>query len=49
MYGADGVRLFAEMKEIWDPARVMNPGVIVDPPPLDAAIRHAGRPRTESR
>jgi len=42
MYGADGVRLFAELKEIWDPARVMNPGMIVDPPPLDLAIRHDG-------
>ena len=42
MYGADGVRLFAELKEIWDPAGVMNPGMIVDPPPLDLAIRHDG-------
>ena len=32
MYGADGLRLLAEMKEIWDPGRVMNPGMIVDPP-----------------
>ena len=43
MYGADGLRLFAEMKDIWDPGRVMNPGIIVDPPPFDAAIRHDGR------
>jgi FAD/FMN-containing dehydrogenase/Fe-S oxidoreductase len=42
MYGVDGVRLFAEMKDIWDPGRVLNPGVIVDPPPLDAGIRHVG-------
>jgi FAD/FMN-containing dehydrogenase/Fe-S oxidoreductase len=42
MYGADGVRLFAELKEIWDPAGVMNPGMIVDPPPLDLGIRHDG-------
>ncbi len=42
MYGADGVRLFAELKEIWDPGRVMNPGMIVEPPPLDLAIRHDG-------
>ncbi|TCO35295.1 cysteine-rich protein [Kribbella steppae] len=42
MYGADGVRLFAELKEIWDPAVVMNPGMIVEPPPLDLAIRHDG-------
>ncbi len=31
MYGDDGLRLLAEMKDIWDPGRVMNPGVIVDP------------------
>jgi FAD/FMN-containing dehydrogenase/Fe-S oxidoreductase len=42
MYGADGVRLFAELKDIWDPARVMNPGMIVDPPRLDEHIRHDG-------
>jgi ferredoxin len=30
------------MKDIWDPGRVMNPGVIVDPPPFDAGIRHLG-------
>ena len=42
MYGADGVRLFGELKNIWDPTGVMNPGMIVDPPPLDEHIRHAG-------
>ncbi|WP_433021696.1 FAD-binding and (Fe-S)-binding domain-containing protein [Kribbella sp. CA-294648] len=42
MYGADGVRLFGEMKDLWDPTRVMNPGMIVDPPPLDEQIRHSG-------
>jgi FAD/FMN-containing dehydrogenase/Fe-S oxidoreductase len=42
MYGADGVRLFGEVKDIWDPTRVMNPGMIVDPPPLDEQIRHSG-------
>jgi len=42
MYGADGVRLLTEMKDIWDPGRVMNPHVIVDPPAVDAGIRHDG-------
>jgi Fe-S oxidoreductase len=42
MYGADGVRLFGELKRIWDPAGVMNPGMVVDPPRLDADIRHQG-------
>jgi FAD/FMN-containing dehydrogenase/Fe-S oxidoreductase len=42
MYGADGLALLAGMKDIWDPGRVMNPGMIVDPPPFDTAIRHQG-------
>ncbi|MFD7158563.1 FAD-binding and (Fe-S)-binding domain-containing protein [Kribbella sp. NPDC059898] len=42
MYGADGVALFGELKRIWDPAGVLNPGMIADPPPLDAGIRHDG-------
>jgi FAD/FMN-containing dehydrogenase/Fe-S oxidoreductase len=42
MYGADGLNLLAGMKQIWDPAGVMNPGMIVAPPPVDAAIRHDG-------
>ena len=42
MYGADGVRLFGELKRIWDPALVMNPGMVVDPPRLDVDIRHQG-------
>jgi Fe-S oxidoreductase len=42
MYGADGVALFGELKRIWDPADVLNPGMIVEPPPVDLAIRHDG-------
>jgi FAD/FMN-containing dehydrogenase/Fe-S oxidoreductase len=42
MYGEDGVALLAELKDIWDPARIMNPGVIVDPPAVNAGIRHDG-------
>ncbi|WP_350277155.1 FAD-linked oxidase C-terminal domain-containing protein [Kribbella sp. HUAS MG21] len=42
MYGADGLALFRELKRIWDPADVLNPGMIAEPPPLDLAIRHDG-------
>ncbi|GFG52084.1 FAD-binding oxidoreductase [Mycolicibacterium agri] len=42
MYGSDGLDLLAQMKRIWDPGKAMNPGVVVDPPPLDADIRHLG-------
>nr|WP_222850380.1 FAD-binding and (Fe-S)-binding domain-containing protein [Allosaccharopolyspora coralli] len=33
------VRAFGEFKAIWDPAALMNPGVIVEPAPLDADLR----------
>ncbi len=33
---------FRAWKAVWDPAGVLNPGVIVDPPPIDADLR---RPR----
>jgi FAD/FMN-containing dehydrogenase/Fe-S oxidoreductase len=42
MYGPDGLALLAGMKNIWDPGAVMNPGVVVDPPPLDESIRLLG-------
>lgn len=44
MYGADVVQLFARVKSVWDPAGALNPGVIAAPAPLDANLRHAGRP-----
>jgi FAD/FMN-containing dehydrogenase/Fe-S oxidoreductase len=42
MYGADVMRLFSEVKRLWDPAGVMNPNIIANPLPLDADVRHAG-------
>jgi Fe-S oxidoreductase len=42
MYGADVVRVFDEIKRVWDPAGVLNPHVIADPAPLDVDIRHRG-------
>lgn len=44
MYDAESLRLFAAVKEICDPANLLNPGNIVDPAPLDADLRPA-RPR----
>jgi FAD/FMN-containing dehydrogenase/Fe-S oxidoreductase len=34
MFGAELVRAFGEMKEIWDPANRMNPHKLVDPYPI---------------
>ena len=48
MYDAESLRLFAAVKAICDPDNLLNPGVLVDPDPLDAALRPV-RPRAEIR
>ncbi len=39
MYGPELVRAFGEVKRAWDPKGMLNPGVIVDPPPMDEQLR----------
>ncbi|MCY7396697.1 MAG: FAD-binding oxidoreductase [Nocardioides sp.] len=39
MYDEESIRLFAAAKAICDPDNLLNPGVIVDPDPLDLALR----------
>jgi FAD/FMN-containing dehydrogenase/Fe-S oxidoreductase len=39
MYSADAIATFAEVKAIFDPANLLNPGVIVNPAPVDADLR----------
>ena len=39
MYSPAALRLFAGVKEILDPQNLLNPGVLVDPEPLDANMR----------
>lgn len=41
MYDATSLALFAEVKRICDPENLLNPGVLVDPAPLDADLRPA--------
>jgi FAD/FMN-containing dehydrogenase/Fe-S oxidoreductase len=41
MYPERLIRAFGEFKRLWDPAGLMNPGVIVDPLPLDSDVRAA--------
>ncbi|WP_349829095.1 FAD-binding and (Fe-S)-binding domain-containing protein [Brevibacterium litoralis] len=41
MYSREALALFAEVKALFDPLGIMNPGVIVDPEALDANIRLA--------
>ena len=39
MYGAEVVGAFERMKEIFDPANMMNPGKVVAPYPLDSNLK----------
>ena len=48
MYDAESLRLFGAVKAVCDPQNVLNPGVLVDPDPIDAHLRPA-RPRREPR
>jgi len=41
MYSPQALRLFGEVKRIFDPDGVLNPGVVVRPAPLDADLRLA--------
>ncbi len=43
MYSADAIALFAGIKHAFDPGNLLNPGVLVDPDPVDADVRPAGR------
>ena len=39
MYSRDALSLLAAVKHAFDPANLLNPGVVVDPLPLDADLR----------
>ena len=39
MYSAEAIEVMAGVKAIFDPGNVLNPGVLVDPVPLDADLR----------
>jgi Fe-S oxidoreductase len=39
MYGPDILRAFADVKRLFDPEVMLNPGVIVDPPQMDRGLR----------
>ncbi|RJS47869.1 FAD-binding oxidoreductase [Nocardioides cavernaquae] len=41
LYDAQSLALFREVKRICDPEGLLNPGVLVDPAPLDADLRPA--------
>jgi FAD/FMN-containing dehydrogenase/Fe-S oxidoreductase len=39
MYSAEAIGLMRGVKQLFDPGNLLNPGVIVDPAPLDADLR----------
>ncbi|WP_197680260.1 FAD-binding and (Fe-S)-binding domain-containing protein [Microlunatus soli] len=39
MYSPRAIELFGAVKQIFDPKNLLNPGVLVDPAPLDADLR----------
>jgi FAD/FMN-containing dehydrogenase/Fe-S oxidoreductase len=39
MYGGEILRAFADVKRLFDPEGLMNPGVIINPPPMDRQLR----------
>ena len=43
MYSAETIAMFRAVKEVFDPTNLLNPGVLVDPAPLDADLRGSGR------
>ena len=44
MYSPAAISLFGQVKDIFDPGNMLNPGVLVDPRPVEADIRmHAAR------
>jgi FAD/FMN-containing dehydrogenase/Fe-S oxidoreductase len=42
MFGDDVVRLFRDLKRLFDPENRMNPGKVIEPAPLDAHLRLGG-------
>ncbi len=48
MYSPEAIRLFGDVKALFDPHGLMNPGVLVDPAPLDRDLRRPAAPRTPS-
>lgn len=44
MYGDELVGLFGAVKDLWDPAGGLNPGMLVRPEPLDSGLRFANLP-----
>lgn len=43
MYSSEAMSLFQQVKGVFDPDNLLNPGNLVDPAPIDADLRGSGR------
>ncbi|NYI40383.1 FAD-binding and (Fe-S)-binding domain-containing protein [Demequina lutea] len=48
MYSPEAIRAFADIKALFDPNGALNPGVLVDPAPLDRDLRRPAAKRSPS-
>lgn len=44
MYSSSMLAIFRAFKNLWDPAGILNPGIIVEPQPFDASLALEGVP-----
>ncbi|WP_405666181.1 FAD-binding protein [Streptomyces sp. NBC_01166] len=49
MYSPEALELFAGVKAVFDPDNILNPGVLVDPRPVDADLRVPAAQRVSRR
>jgi FAD/FMN-containing dehydrogenase/Fe-S oxidoreductase len=48
MIGEHNYKLIKELKSVWDPQNIFNPGKIVDTPPMDTFLRYEADQETKS-
>ncbi len=49
MYSPAALRAFGEVKHLFDPDNALNPGVVVDPRPIDADLRRPSAPAVKRK
>lgn len=48
MIGEENYQLLRDLKKVWDPANIFNPGKITDTPPMDESLRYQSNQATRS-
>ncbi|MCK4751373.1 MAG: 4Fe-4S dicluster domain-containing protein, partial [Bacteroidales bacterium] len=48
-FGTEVYQAFREVKKLFDPAGIMNPGIIVDPAPMDSNLRYGVEYKTPDK